>query len=324
MSITISDALVQSIHMQTALVTGAAGFIGSHLVDGLLNRGWTVRGLDDLSSGDMSNLESAQQSEAFTFVHGDIRDRERVKEAIGDATAVFHQAALASVPRSFADPVAVTARNCTGTATVMDAAVECGVESVVVASSAAVYGSEGPLPKSEELPVNPESPYAASKCYTENVARQIGDREGITVAALRYFNVFGPRQDPNGEYAAVIPKFIDLILRDERPVIFGDGEQSRDFVFVDDVVTANVRAAQGGHTGVFNVARGTSVTINELVATLNETLGRDVEPAHEDPRPGDIRHSTADVSKAAESIGFEPAVSFTEGIEQTVEWFQNA
>lgn len=308
--------------MQNALVTGAAGFIGSHLVDELLDRGWTVRGLDDLSSGDLANLEAARQAESFTFVQGDVRDRETVKKAISDADAVFHQAALASVPSSFEDPVSVTTRNCTGTATVMNAVVDCEVESVVVASSAAVYGSEGPLPKSEDHPVNPESPYAASKYYTENVAQQIGDREGIDVTALRYFNVFGPRQDPDGEYAAVVPKFIDLLLQGDRPVIFGDGEQSRDFVFVDDVVSANIRAATGSHTGVFNIAGGTSVTINELVATLNETLDRDIEPVHADPRPGDVRHSRADISSAAESLGFEPTVSFSEGIERTVTWYR--
>ena len=308
--------------MQTALVTGAAGFIGSHLVDELLDRGWTVRGLDDLSSGDLANLEAARQSEAFTFIEGDVRDRDTVDKALGDVDAVFHQAALASVPSSFEDPLSVTTRNCTGTATVMDVAADYGVESVVVASSASVYGSEGPLPKSEDLPVNPESPYAASKYYSENVARQIGYQESISVSALRYFNVFGPRQDPDGEYAAVIPKFIDLLLQGEQPVIFGDGEQSRDFVFVDDVVEANIQAAKEDNVEVINIARGSTVTINELVAALNETLYRDIEPIHEDPRPGDIRHSAADISKANESIGFDPDTSFTEGIERTVEWFR--
>jgi len=309
--------------MQTALVTGAAGFIGSHLVDELLDRGWAVRGLDDLSSGDLANLGEARQSEAFTLVKGDVRNRDTVMEAIGDSDAVFHQAALASVPSSFEEPLSVTTRNCTGTATVMDAVVDCGVESVVVASSAAVYGSGGPLPKSENHPVNPESPYAASKYYTENVARQIGDREGINVSALRYFNVFGPRQDPDGEYAAVIPKFIDLLLQGEKPVIFGDGEQSRDFVFVDDVVAANIRAASGGHVGVYNIARGISVTINQLATVLNKALNLDIEPLREAPRPGDIRHSVADISKATKSIGYDPNTSFQEGIERTVEWFQN-
>lgn len=309
--------------MQTALVTGAAGFIGSHLVDELLDRGWTVHGLDDLSSGDPANLKAARQSEAFTFVEGDVRDCETVNKALCDANTVFHQAALASVPSSFEDPLSVTTRNCTGTATVMDAAADYGVESVVLASSAAVYGSGGPLPKSEDHPVNPESPYAASKYYTENVAMQIGDREGISVSALRYFNVFGPRQDPDSEYAAVVPKFINILLQRKKPVIFGDGEQSRDFVFVDDVVAANIQAAKEKHTRIFNIASGSTVTINGLVAALNETLDRDIDPVHEDPRPGDVRHSAADISKANESIGFDPDTPFTEGIERTVAWFRD-
>ncbi len=308
--------------MHTALVTGAAGFIGSHLVDALLDRGWTVRGLDDFSTGDLVNLKSARESESFSLIKGDVRDRATVREAIGDADTVFHQAALASVPSSFEKPLSVTTRNCTGTATVMDVAVDCCVKSVVVASSAAVYGSDGPLPKAEDQPVAPESPYAASKYYTENVARQIGDRAGIDTTGLRYFNVFGPRQDPDGEYAAVIPKFIDLFLDGDRPVIFGDGEQSRDFVFVEDIVAANIAAATGGHSGVFNVASGTSVTINDLVAALNRILDRDVEPIYDDPRPGDIRHSAADISKLEEKVNFEPTVSFEEGLDRTVEWFK--
>jgi len=308
--------------MRTALVTGAAGFIGSHLVDGLLDRGWTVCGLDDFSTGSPENLDSARQSESFTFIEGDIRDQRTVRQAMNEVDTVFHQAALASVPGSFDDPQNVTTRNCTGTATVMDIAVEQDVDSVIVASSAAVYGSGGPLPKVEDQPVTPESPYAASKYYTEKVTCQIGNQAGINAVALRYFNVFGPRQDPDGEYAAVIPKFINLLLKGDQPTIFGDGEQSRDFVFVKDVVAANVAAATSGNSGIINVASGTSVTINELVTALNCILEREIKPIYEDPRPGDIRHSTADISKASKSIEFHPTVSFEEGLIQTVEWFK--
>lgn len=309
--------------MEKALVTGAAGFIGSHLVDELLDRGWEVRGLDDLTTGDISNLEQAGKSDSFTLVKGDVRDRTTVMNAIGEADVIFHQAAFTSVPGSFEEPIGVTTRNCTGTATVMDIAVDQGVENIVLASSAAVYGSGSPLPKIEDHSVAPESPYAATKYYTEEMAQQIGNRVGIDVVALRYFNVFGPRQDPDGEYAAVIPKFINLILKGDRPIIFGDGEQSRDFIFVKDVVDANISAAKTDISGVFNVASGTSVTINELVSELNRVSNADVEPIYKNPRPGDIRHSKADISKAREAIGFKSAVSFHEGVNRTVKWFKN-
>lgn len=310
--------------MQTALITGAAGFIGSHLAEELLERGWSVRGLDDFSTGHRKNLERAGRSDSFSVVDGDVCDPETVRDVMEGVDTVFHQAAVASVPRSFTEPRTVTETNCTGTATVMRAAADASVESVVVASSAAVYGSDGTLPKHEGLPVSPESPYAASKHYTECVARQLGDHFDIDVAALRYFNVYGPRQDPGGQYSAVIPKFIELLLDGRQPTIFGDGEQSRDFVFVEDVVNANVRAATSECSGsVFNVARGRSVTVNELVDKLNDITDRDVTPLYEDPRPGDVRHSVADVSKAADQLEFEPTVSIDRGLERTVEWFRN-
>ena len=242
--------------MPTALVTGAAGFIGSHLVNSLIDRGWTVRGIDNLSTGDRDNVSSVLNSEQFEFVEGDICDSEVVRKLTNGVDHVFHQAAVASVPKSFEKPRSTTEMNCTGTATVVQAAVDNDVESVVVASSAAVYGSGDPLPKLENQPVSPESPYASSKRYTEQIARQVGTHGDINVAALRYFNVYGPRQDPDGEYAAAIPKFIALLLAGEPPVIFGDGEQTRDFVYVGDVVTANIEAALSGRTGVYNVATG--------------------------------------------------------------------
>lgn len=309
--------------MPTALVTGVAGFVGSHLAEGLLDRGYTVRGIDNFDSGTKANLVPLEAHDAFSFTEIDVRDTKAVTELIDGVDYVFHQAAVPSVPQSIEDPVTTTDINCTGTATVLAAAQKGDVDTVVVASTCAVYGSTEELPKVESMELQPESPYALSKYYTEQLAVQFSEYYDINTVALRYFNVFGPRQDPSGAYAAVIPKFIELMIDGEQPVIFGDGEQSRDFVFVDDVVAANIRAAEEDHTGVFNIARGTAVTINELVAVLNKTLGRDIEPVHEDPRPGDIRHSAADISKANESIGFDPDTSFTEGIDQTVEWFRD-
>lgn len=309
--------------MPTALITGVAGFIGSHLAEGLLDRGYTVRGIDNFDSGTKANLVPLEAYDAFSFTEMDVRDTKAVTEQIEGVDYVFHQAAIPSVPQSIEDPVTTTDINCTGTATVLDAAQKGDVDTVVVASTCAVYGSSEELPKVESMELQPESPYALSKYYTEQLAVQFSEFYDIDTVALRYFNVFGPRQDPSGAYAAVIPKFIELMIDGEQPVIFGDGEQSRDFVLVDDVVAANIRAAEEDHTGVLNIARGTAVTINELVAVLNETLDRDIEPVHQDPRPGDIRHSVADISKANESIGFDPDTSFTEAIEQTVEWFRD-
>ncbi len=306
--------------MVTALVTGAAGFIGSHLVEELLNRGYDVRGLDDLSTGTRDNLSSVMEYEAFTFIEGDVRNPETIFHAVDGVEHVFHQAARVSVQQSFEEPGELADVNCTGTSLLFEAARDSGVESVVVASSAAVYGSDGELPKHEDMPIAPESPYAVSKYYTEQAALQLGERYGINAVALRYFNVFGPRQDPEGEYAAVIPAFIDLMLDGSQPVIYGDGEQSRDFVYVDDVVKANVLAAERDcPDGVYNVARGDRLTINSLVALLNSVLEEDIDPQYDEPRLGEVRHSEADVSKAHYELGFEPAVGLEEGLQRTAD-----
>lgn len=308
--------------MTTALVTGAAGFIGSHLVDALLNRGWSVRGIDNLSTGDRDNLSSAISSESFEFVEGDITNLEAVSELTDGADYVFHQAAMASVAKSFDTPRLTTQTNCTGTATIVQAAIDNNVESIVVASSAAVYGSGEPLPKREDQPVSPESPYASSKRYTEQIARQAGSYSNINVVALRYFNVYGPRQDPDGQYAAVIPKFINLLLAGETPVIFGDGEQTRDFVYVGDVIRANIEAALSDLSGVYNVATGESVSINKLVDILRRIIETNISPTYQNSRTGDIRHSSASVSKAADEIGFEADVSLEDGLTETIEAFR--
>ena len=310
--------------MSTALVTGVAGFIGSNLATELLDRGYTVRGVDNFETGRRSNLESLTDDADFTFVEGDIRNKELLADIVDGVESVFHQAAVPSVPRSVDDPVTSTDANCTGTATVLDSARRAGVETAVVASSSSVYGSSETLPKVETMDEHPESPYALSKYYTEKLAIQFSDLYGIDTAALRYFNIFGPRQDPNGEYAAVIPKFINLMLDGERPVIYGDGEQSRDFTYIDNAVEANILAAEGDVTGeAFNVGCGGRVTINELVTYLNEELGTDIEPQYDSPRPGDVPHSHADISKAEELLGYEPEVGFQEGLKRAIEYYQS-
>jgi UDP-glucose 4-epimerase len=307
--------------MKRALVTGAAGFIGSHLTEELIDQGYEVRGLDNLSAGSIDNLSAVADHESFTFIEGDIRDRAVVEESIEGVDDVFHLAAVASVQRSFDEPSIVSDVNCTGTSVLLEAAQTHDVDTVVVASSAAVYGSSEALPKHEAMPVAPESPYALSKHYTEQTTLQLGQQYDFSAVGLRYFNVFGPRQDPDGEYAAVIPKFIDLMLDGEQPVIFGDGEQTRDFVCIDDVVQANLKAAERDCTGIFNIARGTRTSINELALTIADLLGTDIEPVYEAPRPGDVRHSVADISNAQTALGYEPTAEFADDLKQTVDWY---
>ncbi|AAG18703.1 GDP-D-mannose dehydratase [Halobacterium salinarum NRC-1] len=309
--------------MPTALVTGVAGFIGSHLAAALLDRGYDVRGVDNFATGHDQNLEPLRGTGDFSFYEADIRDADLVADVTNGVDYVFHQAADSSVPRSVEDPVTTTDVNCTGTATVIDAAREADVDTVVVASSAAIYGSTETFPKVESMTEQPESPYALSKHYTEKLALQASELYDIDTAALRYFNIYGPRQDPNGDYAAVIPKFISLMLDGERPVIYGDGEQSRDFTFIDNAIQANIRAAEGDVTGeAFNVGCGGRVTVNELVDVLNDLLDTDIDPIYDDPRPGDVRHSHADISKARELLSYEPEVGFSEGLEQTIPYYR--
>lgn len=309
--------------MSTALITGVAGFVGSNLAEALLDRGYTVRGIDTFVTGQEHNLDPLRTTTEFSFSEVDIRDTAAVESVMEGVDYLFHQAAVPSVPRSVEDPVTSTDANCTGTATVLDVARHAGVDTAVVASSSSVYGSSEELPKVETMDPRPESPYALSKYYTEKLALQFSDLYDIDTVALRYFNVFGPRQDPTGDYAAVIPKFVDLMLGGQRPVIYGDGYQSRDFTYIDNVIRANVLAAEGDVTGeAFNVGTGGRVTVNELVERLNELLGTDLEPIYEDPRPGDVRHSHADVSKARELLGYEPTVEFEEGLRRTIEFFE--
>ncbi len=305
--------------MTTALITGVAGFIGSSLADVLLDRGYTVRGIDNFATGRQQNVDSLSGRTEFSVTEADIRDADAVAEVVDGVDYVFHQAAVPSVPRSVEDPVMSTDANCTGTATVLDEARKADVDTVVVASSSSVYGSSEELPKVETMPEQPESPYALSKFYTEKLALQFSDLYDINTVALRYFNIFGPGQDPEGEYAAVIPKFIHLMLNGEQPTIYGNGEQSRDFTYIDNAIQANILAAEGRVTGeVFNVGTGGRVSVNRLVSNLNELLETDLAPIYDDPRPGDVRHSHADISKAKELLEYKPKVKFEEGLRQTI------
>jgi UDP-glucose 4-epimerase len=311
--------------MPTALITGVAGFIGSSLAASLLDRGYTVHGVDNLSTGYRHNLKDIRSDSAFSFAEIDIRDTAEIADAISGAKYVFHQAAVSSVPRSIDKPVTSTDVNCTGTATVLDEARKASVDTVVVASSSSIYGTGEGLPKVETMAEQPESPYALSKYYTEKLTLQFSQLYDISTVALRYFNVFGSNQDPNGEYAAVIPKFINRMINNKQPIIYGDGEQSRDFTHVDNVIRANVLAAEGDVSGeAFNIGTGSRITINQLVEKINSYMGKSIEPIHDDPRRGDVRHSYADISKAAELLNYKPTVTFEDGLERTIDSLPSA
>ena len=308
------------------VVTGGAGFIGSHICRGLLKRGQHVRVIDDLSSGRLENIGDLREefSESLEFVQADIRNLELITDLFQGAQIIYHQAAIPSVQRSVEDPIRSNSANVDGTLNVFLAARESEVKRVVYASSSSVYGDSEILPKQEGMQVNPISPYAVAKYTNELYGKVFSDIYGLPCIGLRYFNVFGPYQDPNSDYAAVIPKFITRMLEGVPPVIFGDGEQSRDFTYVDNVVSANFAAAssQAGGASV-NIACGERFSLNELVGKLNEILGSDFQPAYEAPRPGDVKHSLADIGEAGRLIGFEPAVNFLDGLKRTVEWYRN-
>lgn len=308
--------------MAKYLVTGGAGFIGSHIVETLVERGDAVRVLDNLTTGKKENLEAV--AGRIEFVEGDIRDTETCARAVKGVDHVLHEAALASVVRSVEDPLLTNAINVTGTLNMLLAARDAGVKSFVLASSSAVYGDDPAMPKVEGREGRPLSPYAVSKLVDEKYAQAFHALYGLNTVALRYFNVFGPRQDPFSQYAAVIPLFITKILGGERPVVYGDGEQSRDFIFVENVVRANIEAAGSAAAAgeVLNVAGGDGMTVNGLLAAVNEVLGTKVEAVHADPRPGDIEHSTADVRKARRLMDFTPGISFMDGLRETAAWYK--
>jgi UDP-glucose 4-epimerase len=301
------------------LVTGGGGFIGSNLVHALLERGDSVRVLDNFATGNRRNL--ADIADEIEVVEGDLRSYERVHTAVRGVEIVFHQGALGSVPRSVQDPLTSTAVNVEGTLNVLLAARDEGVARVVAASSSSVYGDGGTFPRVETQAPNPISPYAVAKLAAERFCVSFSRVYGLETVALRYFNVFGPHQDPTSQYAAVVPLFVQAI-REGRPVtIYGDGEQSRDFTYVANVVEANLGAAvaNGAEGTVLNIAAGGSETVNTLADTIGRLLGLPVERAYEPPRPGDVEQSWADVSRAREVIGFEPHIGFEEGLRLTID-----
>ena len=310
------------------LVTGGAGFIGSHLVERLLrdHPSGLVRVLDDFSTGSMANLPfAAAAGERLEIVRGDIRDLADVERATAGAGVVFHQAAMRSVPRSVADPLGANLSNVTGTLHVLEAARRAGVRRVVYASSSSVYGDRPELPKQEEQPPAPISPYAVSKAAGEQYAAVWHRLYGVETVGLRYFNVFGPRQDPASEYAAVIPRFILWGLRGEPLEVHGDGQQSRDFTYIDNVVEANCLAAEAPEAaGVFNVGCGDRVSLLDIIGRLERLLGRPLERRHTPPRAGDVAHTLADIGRAKRLFGYTPLAGFDEGFERTVDYFRRS
>jgi len=297
------------------LVTGAAGFIGSHLVDALLAEGNRVRALDDLSNGKRANL--AHCADSIEFIEADIRDARACREACAGASTVFHQAALGSVPRSMKDPSTSIAVNVSGTANVFAAARDAGVRRIVYASSSSVYGDSTRLPKKEGEEGSPLSPYALSKVMNEQLAAVYARCYGLEFVGLRYFNVYGPRQDPDGPYAAVIPRFFKAYLSGDPPVIFGDGTQSRDFTYVSDAVQANLRAASAPASScgrAYNVAGGNRTSVNDLARAVRDAVGSGPEARYEPPRAGDVLHSAADLSRSENGLAFRPRVGLAEGL----------
>ena len=304
------------------LVTGGAGFIGSHICEALVGRGEQVRVLDNLSTGHRHNLAHLQGR--FEFVEGDIRDPQAVGKAMQGVKIVFHEAAIPSVPRSVSEPRLSHEVNVDGTFNVLMAAKEAGVKRVVYAASSSAYGDTETLPKHEEMLPNPLSPYAAAKLFGEYYCQVFTRVYGLETVALRYFNVFGPRQDPSSPYSGVISKFVTSLLAGQAPLIHGDGEQSRDFTYVANVVDANLRAAEaeGASGQVINLAIGERITLNGLLAELQKAIGTSLVPEYGPTRAGDVRHSLADITRAKELLGFHPLVSFAEGLQRTVAWYQ--
>jgi len=309
--------------MAEYLVTGGAGFIGSNIVDELLRRGESVRVLDNFATGRRENL--AEVRGRISILEADIRNLEAIRPCFLKVDHVIHLAALASVPRSIADPITSNEVNVSGTLNVLVAARDAGVKRVVFSASSSAYGDNTTLPRAESLEPRPVSPYAVTKLAGEYYCQNFTRIYALETVALRYFNIFGPRQNPDSPYTGVLSKFIAAYLRGDTPVIYGDGEQSRDFTFVENAVDATLRAcaAPGAAGRVINVGMGERHSLNETIRLLNAMFGRKVAPRHEEHLPGDVRHSHADIGLAREILGYEPKVSFEEGLKRTIEWYRS-
>ena len=306
----------------TVLVTGGGGFIGSHLAERLCRDGHRVRVLDNFATGNRKNVQHLLDD--IELIEGDIQSYERVNNSVRGCEVVFHIAALPSVPRSIQDPLTSNASNVTGTLNVLLAARDEGVRRVVYASSSSVYGANPELPKREAMATLPIAPYAVAKLAAEGYCRAFFEVYELETVALRYFNVFGPRQDPLSQYAAVIPRFITACLDDEQPVVYGDGEQSRDFTYVDNTVDANVLAADAPNVAgqVFNIACGERISLNDLLEEIRDLTGSSLAARHVESRPGDVPHSLADISRARESLGYRPTIDLRIGLARTLEHLQ--
>jgi nucleoside-diphosphate-sugar epimerase len=307
--------------MSTYLVTGGAGFIGSHLVEELVRRGHTVRVADSLITGKRSNLDHVP---SVDFHEGDLADFDFAVRVVQGCDYVLHQAAIPSVPRSVKDPITSNRANVDATLNV--AARDAGVKRVVFAGSSSAYGNTPTLPKHEDMPTNPLSPYALQKVVGEQYLQMFTRLYGLETVSIRYFNVFGPRQDPSSPYSGVISVFATALLENRSPNIYGDGEQTRDFTYVANVVDGVLRAceAPGANGEIINVATGGRISLNDLFREMKKIVGATVEPTYADPRPGDVRDSQADIRKAREILGYEPIVSFEEGLKRTIEWYRTA
>jgi len=310
-----------------AVVTGGAGFVGSHLAEELSRRSYQVIILDDLSTGKLENIRtpispchsepSEESPTTVDFVQGSVTDLPLLRELFHGVDCVFHLAAIPSVPRSVDNPLASHEANATGTLNVLLAARDGGVKKVIYASSSSVYGDIPTLPKREDMAPNPQSPYAVTKLTGEYYCQAFQQVYGLSTVCLRYFNVYGPGQDPDSQYAAVIPKFIKRVSEGMPPIIFGDGEQTRDFTFIRDVVDANILFAESNACGVFNIGKGSNISINDLARLVINIVGKNLEPVYQDPRPGDIKHSLADIAKA-KACGYNPKYTLERGLKETI------